>query len=107
MVSAGFGLALLPASSIDEELRAGTLHALRIPALHARIPVALVQRRRAFHSGATKALLAILTAWPALPSPKLPAARSTVREAMTRRGAKQAAARARGDRSNATPPRRG
>ena len=29
MVEAGFGLALLPESSVDEELRAGTLRALR------------------------------------------------------------------------------
>jgi DNA-binding transcriptional LysR family regulator len=72
MVEAGFGLALLPASSIDEELRTGTLHALRIPALRATIPVVLIQRRRAFHSGATKALLAILAAWPAQASPGSP-----------------------------------
>jgi DNA-binding transcriptional LysR family regulator len=72
MVSAGFGLALLPASSIDEELRAGTLLALRIPALRATIPVVLIQRRRAFHSGATQALLAILAAWPAAASARNP-----------------------------------
>lgn len=64
MVEAGFGLALLPASSVDEELRAGTLKALRVPALRTTIAVALVHRRRAFHSGATKALIAALTAWP-------------------------------------------
>ena len=31
MVEAGFGLALLPESSVDEELRAGTLRALNGP----------------------------------------------------------------------------
>jgi DNA-binding transcriptional LysR family regulator len=65
MVEAGFGLALLPASSVDEELRAGTLRVLRVPALQATVPVALIHRRRAFLGGATRALIAALTAWPA------------------------------------------
>lgn len=63
MVEAGFGLALLPESSVDEELRTGTLRALRIPAMRATIPVVLIRRRRAFQSGATQALAAMLTAW--------------------------------------------
>lgn len=63
MVEAGFGLALLPASSVDEELRAGTLCALRSPALAATIPVVLVHRRGAFLSGAARALMAELAAW--------------------------------------------
>ena len=65
MVEAGFGLALLPESSVDEELRAGTLRALGVPAMHATIPVVLIHRRRAYQSGATRALTALLTAWPA------------------------------------------
>lgn len=70
MVEAGFGLALLPASSVDEELRAGTLCALPVPALRASVPVVLIHRRRAFQSGATRALAAMLTAWskPAVPA---------------------------------------
>lgn len=64
MVEAGFGLALLPESSLDEELRAGTLHALAAPAMRATIPVVLIHRRRAFQSGATQALTALLAAWP-------------------------------------------
>jgi len=63
MVEAGFGLALLPESSVDEELRTGTLRALRIPAMRATIPVVLIRRKRAFQSGATQALAAMLTAW--------------------------------------------
>src|SRR5207245_2099361 len=51
MVEAGFGLALLPHSSVDEELRAKTLCALRIRALRVTIPIVLIQRRRAFLSG--------------------------------------------------------
>jgi DNA-binding transcriptional LysR family regulator len=63
MVESGFGLALLPASSVDEELRAGALRALRVPALRATVAVVLIHRRRAFQSGATRALVAMLTAW--------------------------------------------
>ena len=65
MVEAGFGLALLQESSVDEELRAGTLRALRIPVMQVAIPVVLICRRRAYLSGAAKALLALLSAWPA------------------------------------------
>jgi DNA-binding transcriptional LysR family regulator len=64
MVEAGFGLALLPASSVDEEVRSGSLRVLRVSALRAKIPVVLIRRRRAFLSGATRALTAILAAWP-------------------------------------------
>ena len=63
MVEAGFGLALLPASSIDEELRAGTLCALRVPSLRISVAVVLIHRRRAFQSGATRALVSLLTDW--------------------------------------------
>jgi DNA-binding transcriptional LysR family regulator len=65
MVEAGFGLALLPASAVDEELRSGALRPLRIPAMRATIPVVLIHRRRAFLSGATRALIDALAAWPA------------------------------------------
>jgi DNA-binding transcriptional LysR family regulator len=64
MVEAGFGLALLPASSVDEELRAGTLRVLPVPALRVTIPVVLVRRRRAFLSGAARALATLLAGWP-------------------------------------------
>jgi len=65
MVEAGFGLALVPESSVDEELRARTLRALPIPAMRVTIPVMLIHRRRAYLSGAARALIAELAAWPA------------------------------------------
>jgi DNA-binding transcriptional LysR family regulator len=65
MVEAGFGLGLVPESSVDEELRARTLRALPIPAMRVTIPVMLVHRRRAYLSGAARALMAELAAWPA------------------------------------------
>lgn len=64
MVEAGFGLALLQASAIDEELRARTLVPLRVAALDVAIPVVLIHRRRAFLGAATQALIAAIRAWP-------------------------------------------
>jgi DNA-binding transcriptional LysR family regulator len=64
MVEAGFGLALLQESSVDEELRAGTLRVLPVPALRLTIPVVLIHRRRAYLSGAARTLMAMLAAWP-------------------------------------------
>jgi DNA-binding transcriptional LysR family regulator len=74
MVEAGFGLALLPESSVDEELRTGTLHAMRIAGKSVTIPVVLIHRRRGYLSGAAKALMTELAAWP---SQKASARRST------------------------------
>ena len=67
MAEAGFGLAILPESSLDEELRTGTLCAIDAPALTASIPVALIRRRNAFQTGAARALTAALTDWPRKP----------------------------------------
>ena len=64
MAEAGFGLAILPESSLDEELRTGTLCEIDAPTLTASIPVALIRRRNAFQAGAAQALTAALTDWP-------------------------------------------
>jgi DNA-binding transcriptional LysR family regulator len=64
MVEAGFGLALLPESSVDEELRTGTLREMRVSGRRVTIPVVLIHRRRAYLSGAARALMAELAAWP-------------------------------------------
>jgi DNA-binding transcriptional LysR family regulator len=64
MVEAGFGLALLPASGVDEELRAGTLRVVRAAGLRVTIPVVLIHRRRGYLSGAARALGELLAAWP-------------------------------------------
>jgi DNA-binding transcriptional LysR family regulator len=68
MVEAGFGLALLPESSVDEELRTGTLREMRIGGKSVTIPVFLVHRRRGYLNGAAKALMAELAAWPSRPA---------------------------------------
>ena len=72
MAEAGFGLAILPQSSLEEELRTGTLRAIDAPALTATIPVALIRRRNAFQTGAARALTAALTDWPEEPSAPAP-----------------------------------
>ena len=56
MVEAGFGLALLPESALDE----GSLRVLDVAALRTSQPVALVRRRGAFESGAVRALRELL-----------------------------------------------
>lgn len=61
MAEAGFGLALMPESSIAEETRTGTLTELDVPALRGTLQVSLIHRRDAFIGGATKALIAELT----------------------------------------------
>jgi DNA-binding transcriptional LysR family regulator len=67
MAEAGFGLAILPESSLEEELRTGSLCVIGAPALTATIPVALIRRRNAFQTGAARALTAALTDWPHKP----------------------------------------
>src|SRR5438876_11479199 len=64
LVEAGFGLGLMPESSVEEELRVGTLRALSIAAMRLAVPVVLVHRRRAYLSGAARALMALLAARP-------------------------------------------
>lgn len=61
LIEADFGVGLLPASSVEEELRLGTLRALPIAALQAEAPVMIVYRRHAYLSRATRLLLAMLT----------------------------------------------
>src|SRR5215469_1135911 len=63
MVEAGFGLAMLPESSLEEELRSGTLCAINAPTLTATIPVTLIRRRNAFQTGAARALTEALIDW--------------------------------------------
>jgi DNA-binding transcriptional LysR family regulator len=63
MVEAGFGLTIVPESSVEEELRLGTLAALRVPALRATVPIALIRRRHGYLSGAAQRLKDDLATW--------------------------------------------
>jgi DNA-binding transcriptional LysR family regulator len=61
-VEAGFGLALVIASAIDEERRSGAIGVIHVPALKGEFPVVLVRRRDGYLSGAARALCRALGA---------------------------------------------
>jgi DNA-binding transcriptional LysR family regulator len=64
LVEAGFGIALLAESGIQEELKSGTLKVVNVPALKASIPIALVYRRNGFLSAAARSLMSMIeTSW--------------------------------------------
>jgi DNA-binding transcriptional LysR family regulator len=60
VVEAGFGIALLAESDIEEELRFGTLSVIKVPALKAAIPVSIVHWRNGYLGAAARALLATI-----------------------------------------------
>jgi DNA-binding transcriptional LysR family regulator len=62
LVEAGFGIALLAESGIEEERRLGTLRVLDVPALRASLPVTVVYRRNAYLSEAARSLLSTIAA---------------------------------------------
>jgi DNA-binding transcriptional LysR family regulator len=61
-VEAGFGIALLIESSVQEELRLGTLQIIDVPALRGGLPVTLVRRQNGYLSGAAQNLVAVIKA---------------------------------------------
>lgn len=61
-VEAGFGIALLIESSVQEELRLGTLRIIDVPALRGGLPVTLVRRQHGYLSGAAQNLVAVIKA---------------------------------------------
>jgi len=61
LAQAGFGFALVPRSSVRDELRQGMLVALDIPAMRSDIPITALHRRHGYLSPAAKALLELLT----------------------------------------------
>jgi DNA-binding transcriptional LysR family regulator len=62
LIETDFGVGLLPASSIAEELQLGTVRILPIAALRTSVPVMAVHRRHAYLSRAARRLLEMLTA---------------------------------------------
>ena len=75
LVEAGFGLALVPESSVREELGLQTLRRLDVPALQATIDVTLIHRKGAFLSPATRRLLGVLSTPPERRRARTPARR--------------------------------
>jgi DNA-binding transcriptional LysR family regulator len=64
LVEAGFGLALVPASSVREELARGSLRTLDVAALRASIDVTLIHRKGGFLSRAAGRLMDALAVAP-------------------------------------------
>lgn len=69
LIEADFGLGLLPASSIEEELRLGTMQVLPIAAFHTTVPVMLIARCQGYLSRAARRLQEMLTSPTAEVSP--------------------------------------
>ena len=91
LAQAGFGLALVPESSVHDELRQGLLVTLDVPALRAVNPITAIHRRNGYLSPAAKALLALLTSKPLKPAarktkPPSPAASPATASPSRRRG---------------------
>ncbi len=57
MIEADFGIGLLPYSSIQEELRLGTLQILPIEELHTSVPIMVLHRKDGYRSKATLSLI--------------------------------------------------
>lgn len=60
LIEADFGIGLLPVSSVEEELRLGTLQMLPISALETSVPVTLIHRRQGYLSAAVRHLRDLL-----------------------------------------------
>lgn len=61
LVEAGFGIALVPESSVRDELRLGTLKRLDARELRTTVPVTIIHRRKGYLSSAVRALLALMS----------------------------------------------
>jgi DNA-binding transcriptional LysR family regulator len=62
LIEADFGVGLMPASSVAEELRLGTLAVVQVPALSATVPVVAIHRRTGYLVPAAQRLLTTLVA---------------------------------------------
>ena len=60
LVEAGLGIALMPISSIREELRIGSLRTIDVPSMNAHVPVVAVRRTAGYQSQAATSFLKVL-----------------------------------------------
>jgi DNA-binding transcriptional LysR family regulator len=67
LAQASFGLALVPESSVRDELHQGVLVALDVPAMRTANPITAIHRRNGYLSPAAKTLLALLIQKPLKP----------------------------------------
>lgn len=67
MIEADIGIALLPESSIQEELRLGTLRTIDISHLQTTVPIHMLYRKSGYLTGAARTLLSIISNVPVRP----------------------------------------
>jgi DNA-binding transcriptional LysR family regulator len=85
LVQAGLGITLMPLSSCEEELQAGSMRAVAVDSLRAELPVMLVRRRQGYTSRAAEGFLQILQRQPRSQPTKAPGRRRTLRKAARHR----------------------
>jgi DNA-binding transcriptional LysR family regulator len=68
LIEAGIGIALLPESAIQEELRLGTLRTIDIPCLQTTVPIHVLYRKHGYLTGASRTLLSLISAAPVRPT---------------------------------------
>jgi DNA-binding transcriptional LysR family regulator len=68
LIEAGIGIALFPESSVQEELRLGTLRTIDIPHLQTTVPIHVLYRKNGYLTGAARTLLSLISAAPVRPT---------------------------------------
>jgi DNA-binding transcriptional LysR family regulator len=68
LIEAGIGIEFLPESTIQEELRLGTLRTIDIPCLHTTVPIHVLYRKHGYLTGASRTLLSLISAAPVRPT---------------------------------------
>jgi len=72
LIEADIGIALLPESSIQEELRLGTLRTIDISDLQTTVPIHVLYRKSGYLTGASRTLLSLISSAPVSPSTGAP-----------------------------------
>jgi DNA-binding transcriptional LysR family regulator len=67
LIEADIGIALLPESSIQEELRLGTLRTINISDLRTTVPIHVLYRKSGYLTGASRTLLSLISSAPVRP----------------------------------------
>jgi DNA-binding transcriptional LysR family regulator len=67
LIEAGIGIALLPESSVHEELRLGTLRTIDVLQLQTTVPIHVLYRKNGYLTGASRTLLALISDIPVRP----------------------------------------
>jgi DNA-binding transcriptional LysR family regulator len=68
LIEAGIGIAFLPESIIQEELRLGTLRTIDVPHLQTTVPIHVVYRKKGYLTGASRTLLSLISNVPLRPT---------------------------------------